>query len=99
MNSASTVLRGAGGTTQYGRNSVAPPGNQAANRENKPRPGAWKPPAYSTRGLKIDDRRQKNPVLNEVLFKSWNPAHEIAVDPVAVTELIRQIDIDSLKCE
>ncbi len=48
MNSASTVLRGAGGTTQYGRNSVAPPGNQAANRENKPRPGAWKPPAYST---------------------------------------------------
>jgi len=25
---------------RYGRNIVAPPGNQAANRENKPRPGA-----------------------------------------------------------
>ena len=25
---------------RYGRNIVAPPGNQVANRENKPRPGA-----------------------------------------------------------
>ncbi len=40
MNSASTVLRGAGAQLMYGRDIVAPPGNQAANGEHKHRPAA-----------------------------------------------------------
>ena len=42
--SASPVLRGAGEQLVYGHNIVAPPGNQAANRENKPCPAALEGP-------------------------------------------------------
>jgi len=40
VNSASTVLRGAGAQLIYGRDAVAPSGNQAANGEHKHRPVA-----------------------------------------------------------
>jgi hypothetical protein len=39
---------GPGHNRRYGCNIVAPPGNQAANRENKPQPAARKAPVYST---------------------------------------------------
>ncbi len=38
--SACPVLRGAGGQPAYGRDTVAPPRKQAANREHKRRPVA-----------------------------------------------------------
>ncbi len=40
----SPVLRGAGNELAYGCDSVAPPGNQAANREHKLQPNRWQEP-------------------------------------------------------
>ena len=47
-------VEGPGNNRRYGCNIVAPPGNQAANRENKPQPAARKAPVYSTKGMAED---------------------------------------------
>ena len=43
VSDARPVLRGCGPSIEQGRNIVAPPGNQAANRENKPPPKLKRP--------------------------------------------------------
>ena len=63
MNSASTVLRGASIQLRYGRNSVAPPGNQAENRENKPRPVA-------SGGTRLLDTRTQKPLARKLFHLS-----------------------------
>jgi len=56
VNRASTVLGGGPGPTDvYGRNIVAPPGNQAENGENKPHSATSEETGLLDKGLKCLD--------------------------------------------